>query len=77
MIDEWTGWYTRDASKHVKSDKKFIESKIDLFLVTSLTTFDKHYAMMIALANKWFCFLIKILQRPIYLSSTYFLKIFY
>ena len=29
---------------------------------------------MIALANEWFCFLIKISQRPIHLSSTYFLR---
>ena len=52
--------------------KKCTESKIDLVLVTSLTAFDKHYVKMIALENEWFCFLIKILQRPISLPSTYF-----
>ena len=74
LIDEWTGWYARDVSKHAKCDTKCTESKINSFLVASLTSFDKHYAKMIALANEWFCFLIKMLQRLIYLSSTYFLN---
>ena len=52
MIDECTGWYARDASKHVKCDKKCTESKINLFIVTSLTRFDKHYVKMIALENE-------------------------
>ena len=77
MIDEKTGWYARDVSKHIKRDKKCTESKINLFIVTSLTRFDKHYVKMIALENEWFCSLIKMLQRPIYLSSTYILKNFF
>ena len=32
---------------------------------------------MIVLANEWFSFLIKMFQRPISLSSTYVLKIFF
>ena len=72
MIDEWTGWCARHASKHAKYDEKCTESKINLFLVTSLTRFDKHYVKMIALANEWFCFFIKKSQRPISLSSTNF-----
>ena len=72
MIDEKTGWYARDVSKHIKRDKKCTESTINLFIVTSLTRFDKHYVKMIALANEWFCFFIKKSQRPISLSSTNF-----
>ena len=77
MIDEWTGWHARDASKDIKCDKKRTESKINLFIATSLIRFDKHYVKMIALQNEWFCSLIKILQRPIYLSLAYVLKNFF
>ena len=77
MIDEWTGWHARDASKDIKCDKKCTESKINLFIATSLIRFDKHYVKMIALQNEWFCSLIKILQRPIYLSLAYVLKNFF
>ena len=77
MIDECTGGYARDASKHIKCDKKCTESTINLCIATSLTRFDKHYVKMIALENEWFCSLFKKLQRPIYFSSTYVLKKFF
>ena len=46
MIDECTGGYARDASKHIKCDKKCTESTINLCIATSLTRFDKHYLKM-------------------------------